>query len=217
MMNMGAELRPDRRPAGTLNRNSAMRETQATGLLVQNLSKALRRNLPLAAVALSIGLVMTAGAARAGSDDEDNRSFSEKFVDGFKGVFKTTNMDTKGIDYRERSPLVVPPKIDLPPPAAAAPEATTTNWPRDPDEKRRKAAIAARKKTLSSQTPVATDPGRPIHPPERSLVLPTRSAISSAATNRKRRHSPASRRAKTSLSLPPVIRFHRRITPTASG
>jgi hypothetical protein len=168
MINMGAELRPDRRPAGTLNRNSAMRETQATGLLVQNLSKALRRNLPLAAVALSIGLVMTAGAARAGSDDEDNRSFSEKFVDGFKGVFKTTNMDTKGIDYRERSPLVVPPKIDLPPPAAAAPEATTTNWPRDPDEKRRKAAIAARKKTLSSQTPVATDPGRPGDPPART-------------------------------------------------
>ena len=26
-----------------------------------------------------------------------------------------TNMENRGIEYRERSPLVVPPKIDLPP------------------------------------------------------------------------------------------------------
>ena len=31
-----------------------------------------------------------------------------------------TNMDSRGIDYRERSPLVVPPQLDLPPPVAAA-------------------------------------------------------------------------------------------------
>jgi hypothetical protein len=145
-----------------------MRETQATGLLVQHLSKALKRNLPLAGVALSIGLMMTTGAARAGGDDEDNRSISEKFVDGVKGVFKTTNMDTKGIDYRERSPLVVPPKIELPPPRSAGAEANTANWPQDPDEKKRKAAIAARKKALSSQTPTAVDQRRPGDPPART-------------------------------------------------
>jgi len=57
-----------------------------------------------------------------------------------------TNMENKGIDYRERSPLVVPPKLDLPPPAAKAGSTKLANWPKDPDEARRKAAIEARKK-----------------------------------------------------------------------
>ena len=51
-----------------------------------------------------------------------------------------TNMENRGIDYRERSPLVVPPKLDLPPPAATAAEVKAPNWPKDPDEQRRKAA-----------------------------------------------------------------------------
>jgi hypothetical protein len=162
-MMTGAELCPDRRLPQTLNRKSAMRETRATGLLVQNLivqhfSNATARALRLAAVGLGIGVVLgialvtTAGAARAGSDEEDNRSFSEKIMDNIKAGFTTTNMESKGIDYRERSPLVVPPQLDLPPPAAAAREANAPNWPKDPDEKRRKAAIAARKKSLTNTT-----------------------------------------------------------------
>jgi hypothetical protein len=130
-----------------------MRETRATGLLVQNpIMQNLSTALRLAAIALGIGLVMTVSAARAGSDDEDNRSFSEKFVDSIKAGFSTTNMDSKGIDYRERSPLVVPPQLDLPPPAAAASQVNAPNWPKDPDEKRRKAALAARKKSLTNST-----------------------------------------------------------------
>jgi hypothetical protein len=134
-----------------------MRETRATGLLVQNpimqnLSATPAHALRLAAVALAIGLVMTVSAARAGDDEEDTRSFSQKIIDGFKGVTTTTNMDSKGIDYRERSPLVVPPQLDLPPPAAAAREVNAPNWPKDPDEKRRKAALAARKKSLTNTT-----------------------------------------------------------------
>ena len=130
-----------------------MRETRATGLLVQNpIMQNLSTALRLAAIALSIGLVMTVSAARAGSDDEDSRSFSEKFVDSIKSGFSTTNMDSKGIDYRERSPLVVPPQLDLPPPAAAASQVIAPNWPKDPDEKRRKAALAARKKSVTNST-----------------------------------------------------------------
>jgi type IV secretory pathway VirB10-like protein len=136
---------------------SAMRETRATGLLVQNLmmrnlSTTPARALRLAAIGLGIGLVMTVSAARAGDDEEDTRTFSQKFVDGVKAGFTITNMDSKGIDYRERSPLVVPPQLDLPPPAAAAREVNAPNWPKDPDEKRRKAALAARKKTLTNST-----------------------------------------------------------------
>ena len=55
-------------------------------------------------------------------------------------------MENQGIEYRERSPLVVPPKLDLPPPAGTTAEVKAPNWPKDPDDARRKAAIAARKK-----------------------------------------------------------------------
>jgi hypothetical protein len=96
-------------------------------------------------VGLGIGLVMTNSAARAADDDEDDKTFEEKIIEGIMAGIGGTNMENRGIEYRERSPLVVPPKLDLPPPAAAA-EVKAPNWPKDPDDARRKAAIAARKK-----------------------------------------------------------------------
>jgi type IV secretory pathway VirB10-like protein len=119
---------------------------KASGRTVQKSSRALTRALRLAAVALGIGLVMTAGAARAQEDDEDDKTFEEKIIEGIMAGIGGTNMENKGIEYRERSPLVVPPKIDLPPPASASADVKAPNWPKDPDEQRRKAALAARKK-----------------------------------------------------------------------
>jgi hypothetical protein len=121
-----------------------MRRTEASGWM-QTSSRAPSRAVRLAAVALGIGLVMTAGAARAQEDDEDEKTFEEKIIEGIMTGLGGTNMENRGIEYRERSPLVVPPKLDLPPPASAA-EVKAPNWPKDPDESRRKAAIAARKK-----------------------------------------------------------------------
>src|SRR6202140_5848252 len=118
---------------------------KASGRTVQKSSRALTRALRLAAIALGIGLVMTAGAVRAQEDDEDDKTFEEKIIEGIMAGIGGTNMENRGIEYRERSPLVVPPKLDLPPPAAAA-EVKAPNWPKDPDDARRKAAIAARKK-----------------------------------------------------------------------
>src|SRR5450631_62306 len=119
---------------------------KASGRTVQKSSRALIRALRLAAIALGIGLVMTAGAVRAQDDDEDDKTFEAKIIEGIMAGIGGTNMENKGIEYRERSPLVVPPKIDLPPPAAASADVKAPNWPKDPDEARRKAAIAARKK-----------------------------------------------------------------------
>jgi type IV secretory pathway VirB10-like protein len=119
---------------------------KASGRTVQKSSGALTRALRLAAIALGIGLVMTAGAVRAQEDDQDDKTFEEKVIEGIMAGIGGTNMENKGIDYRERSPLVVPPKIDLPPPASASADVKAPNWPKDPDEQRRKAAIAARKK-----------------------------------------------------------------------
>ena len=119
-----------------------MRQTEAS--LLQNPS--LTRALKFAAVALGIGMVMAAGPVRAGDDDDDDKTFEEKVIEGVMAGIGGTNMENKGIDYRERSPLVVPPRIDLPPPSGTTAEAKVPNWPKDPDEQRRKAAIAARKK-----------------------------------------------------------------------
>ena len=123
-----------------------MRRTEASGWMVRNSPGALSRVLRLAVVGLGVGLVMTAGAARAQDDDGDDKTFEEKIIEGIMAGIGGTNMDNRGIEYRERSPLVVPPKLDLPPPAAASNEVKAPNWPKDPDEARRKAAIAARKK-----------------------------------------------------------------------
>src|SRR3981081_587342 len=123
-----------------------MRDTETGGWIVQNSSRAVLRALRLAAVVAGVGLVMTAGAVRAQDDDEDDKTFEEKVIEGIMAGIGGTNMENRGIDYRERSPLVVPPKLDLPPPASASADVKAPNWPKDPDEARRKAAIAARKK-----------------------------------------------------------------------
>jgi hypothetical protein len=126
-----------------------MRDTEAGVWMLQD---SLRRALRLAVVAMGVGLVMTTGAARAQDDDEDDQTFEEKIIGNIMAGIGGTNMENRGIEYRERSPLVVPPKLDLPPPESVKGEIKDPNWPKDPDEKRRKAAIAARKKS-AAKTP----------------------------------------------------------------
>ena len=146
-----------------------MRETDASGWMVRKLA----RGLWLATVALSVGVVMASGPVRAADEDEDDKTFEEKIIEGIMRGIGGTNMDNRGIEYRERSPLVVPPKLDLPPPQEATVQKNAPNWPKDPDEQRRKAAIAARKK--ENKDPVAA--ARVLTPSELAAgktVAPTR-------------------------------------------
>jgi hypothetical protein len=127
-----------------------MRDTEARGWIVKNSSsvaiRAMRFKIIASTVTLGIALAMTAGAARA-ADDEDNRGFSDKIIDSIKTTIKGGgNIDDGRIQYRERSPLVVPPRIDLPPPdKAPAAEVKAPNWPKDPDEGRRRASAKKKK------------------------------------------------------------------------
>jgi hypothetical protein len=123
----------------------AMRKIEACGSSQRYWSRPLSRALRLSALTVGVGLLVAFSAARA-EDDEDEKTFEEKIIENIMKGIGATNMDNTGIDYRERSPLVVPPKLDLPPPATAGAEVKVPNWPKDPDEARRKAAIAARKK-----------------------------------------------------------------------
>jgi hypothetical protein len=144
-----------------------MRETEARDRTEPNLPRALSRAFRLAVVALGIGIVMAAGAARAGDDDDDDKTFEEKIIGNIMAGIGGTNMDNRGIDYRERSPLVVPPRLDLPPPVAATDDVKVANWPKDPDEKRRKAAIAARKKIKPKEV---NEDARMLSPSEMSVA-----------------------------------------------
>src|SRR6267378_7768521 len=65
-------------PRQNLNRNSVMRKTETSGWMVPGSPGALRRALRLAVIALGIGVVMTAGVARAQDDEEDEKTFEEK-------------------------------------------------------------------------------------------------------------------------------------------
>ncbi|WFU73719.1 MULTISPECIES: hypothetical protein [unclassified Bradyrhizobium] len=128
-----------------------MRSSKTSGSMVRDPQGGVWRALKVSAVALGIGLVMATGAARAGDDEDedDGMTFEERLIDNLMSGIGAKSMEKPGIEYRERSPLVVPPKLDLPPPAGAQAK-NAPNWPKDPDEKRRKEAIAARKKAVKA-------------------------------------------------------------------
>ena len=140
-----------------------MRKTGTGGWAVQNPSAKWLRMARLAAVATGIGLIMSAGIARAEDDEEDDSSISEKVIGGIMRGLGGTNMENTGIEYRERSPLVVPPRLDLPPPDAGV-EVKVTNWPKDPDLQARQARAAERKKTGRPEE--ILEAARPLTPAE---------------------------------------------------
>ena len=210
-----------------------MRETEATAWMPQKGSGVPLRALRFAALALGVGLVMMAGAARAQDDEDqgDDKTFEEKILDNIMSGLGATNMQNhRGIDYRERSPLVVPPKIDLPPPVSASAEVNAPNWPKDPDVAQRKAAIAASKKRKPANfweaarplTPSELNVGRtaapahadtdPIQPGRQAdtMLSPSQLGFNGGLFEHvprqyqpSRRRSRVSRRAK-SLTQPPV-------------
>jgi hypothetical protein len=79
-----------------------------------------------AGVLLLVGTAWNPTPARA---EEGNQTLRQVFglITGDTG-----QKDTDGIDYRERPPLVLPPKMNLPPPQASL-EKPDPAWPNDPD------------------------------------------------------------------------------------
>lgn len=104
------------------------------------------RGFRMAACVLGIGLCLVTSGARAGDDDDDDDTpFEDKIIRNIMSGIGGTNMDNKGIDYRERSPLVVPRSTDLPPPQSGA-ATNPSNWPNDPTVAARKASAEQAKK-----------------------------------------------------------------------
>jgi hypothetical protein len=87
--------------------------------------------------ALAAAMVCANTAVWAGDDDSGGPSVIGSIMHSLG--FKSSGETYGGIDYNERSPLVVPPTRDLPPPVSGnAPPAP--NWPKDADVERAKKA-----------------------------------------------------------------------------
>jgi len=147
---------------------NVMRNTERNGWDVLGATATLLRGVRLAAVATGVAVVLSAGMARA--QDDENASFEDKIITKIMHGLGATNMENSSIEYRERSPLVIPPSTELPQPGSGAAEARDPNWPKDPDVERRREAAAAKK----ARKPSPIESGQSILP---SQLAPNGSAV----------------------------------------
>ena len=88
------------------------------------------RLLTTAAAVAVIGVLFAAAPARA-QDEDDEPVRDDGVVGNIMRSLGAGDGSSSGINYRERSPLVVPRNLTLPPPEQRRPE--VANWPKDPD------------------------------------------------------------------------------------
>ena len=111
-------------------------------------TKQLKRAAWGATLGLGVLMACVPGSARAEDDDDSNKNsiwnLDQRILGDFMRSLGLRNGNESQIDYRERSPLVVPPNRNLPPPEASA-SPRSPAWPVDPDVKRKREASAKRK------------------------------------------------------------------------
>jgi len=109
-----------------------------------------KRKFTRFALAATLGLAVVMGCAGTfahAADDDDDELLDTKI---FKGILKGLGLrkDEAGIDYRERSPLVLPPGTEtkLPTPQSDSAAKKAAGWPDDPDIKQAKQRKEAERK-----------------------------------------------------------------------
>src|SRR5215210_1148606 len=105
-------------------------------------SMSLRRTL----LVCFCGALLALPAATASAEDDED-TFEQKIIKNILGGMGV-DVGRPGIEYRERSPLVIPPSHDLPLPQAADVSARNPAWPREPDRK-----VVVRAKPNARATP----------------------------------------------------------------
>ena len=146
---------------------------------------ALSRKWLVRALGVMLGVVIVMGCAGtiARADDDDDDLADVKFFRSLLQGLGLQRGDT-GINYRERSPLVVPPSRNLPPPATGPIVEKNPAWPKDPDIKARKEAKAERAAPRKYGDNVM-ESIRPLRPDElRPSGKPGRNAGTNSADNR---------------------------------
>lgn len=115
------------------------------------------------------------GAPAYAQDDEPAetnaiQNLEQKVWGGIVRGLGLRNPYAPEIDYRERSPLVVPPSRDLPPPQARA-VPRDPSWPADPDAARAKSR-EKRKTAVGNVSSAIENQGAPINPNELNRGVP---------------------------------------------
>jgi len=100
-----------------------------------------RKLLPLGA---ALAFFVSAAPSMA---EEDGLSGTWNTLKGFVGV--PDEKDKGSIEYRERAPLVIPPKLSTLPPPQAPAARRDAQWPNDPDVAARRAAAADARRPVS--------------------------------------------------------------------
>lgn len=131
-------------------------------------------------------LALACAATGAVAEDDDDLSFDQKIMRNILGTFGVRS-GSDDIEYRERSPLVVPPRVDLPPPEAN--QATrAANWPNDPTVKRRKQEADRRRSGKAGYDEV--EDARPLRPDELEIGRVSRRGIAQEPTDAQRDGQP---------------------------
>jgi hypothetical protein len=134
-----------------------------------------KRKFTRFALAATLGMAVVMGCAGTfahAADDDDDELLDTKI---FKGILKGLGLrkDGAGIEYRERSPLVLPPGNQLnvlPSPEDVANSKKAANWPDDPDIKRVKLRREQERKR-KPQEPGVDD--KPLSPSQMTEGKPT--------------------------------------------
>lgn len=117
---------------------------------------------------LTYAVVLAAMTTGAAAQDASNSNPLEdapdvQFLRGIMSGLGLKSGNEPGIDYRERSPLVVPPQMTLPPPDSRSVAERNPNWPVDQDLKRAREYAAANKRKVHYD---AIEDGRALRPSE---------------------------------------------------
>jgi hypothetical protein len=126
-------------------------------------------------LALTLVTAYSAAPARAGDDetqnaDEEEGDLIDKAVRGVLNGIGLKNTSAPGINYHERSPLVVPPTRDLPPPQKASRAAPDPAWPQDKDMNPKK---VAKKKESKPASEAENEDMRQLRPDELGVRKPS--------------------------------------------
>ncbi|MEX2035456.1 MAG: hypothetical protein WEA28_09725 [Xanthobacteraceae bacterium] len=127
----------------------------------------------LAALLGALVLIGGTGLGARAEDDEDEAA-DAKFLHSVMQALGLRRAGDTGIQYRERSPLVLPSGSQLPPPEKNKPAAKAPDWPDDPDVKRAKAMKEAARKE------------RRLNPEEVGPLLPSQYNLPAGAAPRSR-------------------------------
>jgi hypothetical protein len=129
--------------------------------MLQSCRKSVFGRAAMGATVLLLGASLAPVGALAQDDPDDNAltRFEKRIWGGIVRGLGLQSPDDPVIEYRERSPLVVPPSRNLPPPQANAAAKRNPAWPTDPDVKRAKDRAEARRRMSAGNHNYEIDKG----------------------------------------------------------